>query len=262
MSGAVKNLVRLGAVAVGLVAAGGLAWWALQRSDGPARPPVVVQIPNTCGPEAIGVKRYIELSPTSDSLFDLLKPGEVVLTFDDGPDPVGTPAVLQELGQECTRATFFLLGKAADARPDLVREIIAHGHTVGSHSWDHTYLPGRSIRKAVANARRAADAVDAATGQHTPFFRYPFVAATVELSQAIRDEGLIEIWVTADGNDWNHNTPEEATGLILSKLEAADRRGIIVLHDPVKASAKRTRHLLHALKENGYQVVALQAAGG
>ena len=89
--------------------------------------------------------------------------------------------------------------------------------------------------------------------------RFPFVATNSELSAAIRAAGLIDVTVTSDGADWTDNTPEEAVSQILTKLEQHGRRGMVLLHDPMKGSAARTRYLLQALKEHGYSVVALEA---
>lgn len=215
-----------------------------------------------CGPDALGVSRTLVLTADSPPPYTLLQPGEVILTFDDGPDVFRTRPVLKELDAQCTRATFFLLGKAAKARPGMVRDIVAAGHTVGSHSMDHANLTQMSVEDAVENATDARKAVEAATGVPEPFFRFPFVATNPDLSAAIHAAGLIDVTVTADGADWTGNTPEEAVDMILAKLEQHDRRGMVLLHDPMKGSAARTRYLLQSLKEHGYRVVALEAGEG
>jgi peptidoglycan-N-acetylglucosamine deacetylase len=215
-----------------------------------------------CGPDALGVSRTLLLTAESPPPYDLLEPGEVILTFDDGPATFRTKRVMKALGQECTRATFFLLGNEAEVRPGLAKDIREAGHTVGSHSLDHANLTELSLAAAVENAEAGKAAVEAAIGQPTPLFRFPYVATNPELSQAIRAAGMIDVTVTADGADWTHNTPEEAVEMILAKLEQHDRRGMILLHDPQANSAARTRLLLQALKEQGYQVVALEQPEG
>lgn len=211
-----------------------------------------------CGEDALGVSRTLLLTPDSPPPLDQLAPGEVILSFDDGPDLFRTPGVLKALGAECTRATFFLLGREAEARPGLAKDILAAGHSVGSHSLDHANLAELSVEDALANAAAGREAVEAAIGQATPLFRYPFVATTPELSAAMTDAGLIDVTVTADGADWTRNAPEDSVAMILAKLEQTDRRGIILLHDPFAKSAARTRLLLQSLKDEGYQIVALE----
>ena len=215
-----------------------------------------------CGPEALGVSRTLMLTADSPPPYSLLKRGEVILTFDDGPAPRRTKAVLKALGGECTRATFFLLGNAAEANPDLAKAIRAAGHSVGSHSMDHANLTGMTVEAAIQNALSGKAAVDAAIGQPTPLFRFPFVATTPELSAAIREAGLIDVTVSVDGEDWTNNSPDAAVDMILAKLEQHGRRGMILLHDPVSHSAARTRLLLQSLKKHGYRVVALEQPEG
>lgn len=215
-----------------------------------------------CGPDALGVSRTITLTPDSPAPYDLLKPGEVILTFDDGPDVFRTKPVLNELAKECTKATFFLLGKKARDFPKIARELRKAGHSVGSHSLNHANLAGMELDAAMANAESGRSAVEDALGEPARLFRFPFVATTPELSAAVRDAGMIDVTVTADGADWTNNSPEDATAMILEKLEQRDRRGMILLHDPFDRSAARVRILLESLKEHGYRVVALEQPQG
>jgi len=211
----------------------------------------------SCGPSTLGVERSLTLTQDSPALYDLLEPGEVVLTFDDGPDAKRTKPVLDALNAQCTRATFFLLGRNAKANPKGVRQIIEAGHTIGSHSLDHANLAYLPLDEGVQNALDGKAEVDKAAGIATPLFRFPFVAATPELWDAVRHAGLIDVTVNADGLDWEGTTPEEATQRILKKLEESGGKGIILLHDPFDDSDRRTAFLLQTLKDKDYRVVAL-----
>jgi peptidoglycan/xylan/chitin deacetylase (PgdA/CDA1 family) len=215
-----------------------------------------------CGPDALGVSRTLLLTADSPPPYDLLEPGEVILTFDDGPAWYRTKRVLKELSKECTQATFFLQGNKAEAWPDIARSLREAGHTVGSHSWDHANLAELPLAEAVANAKHGQAAVSAAIGQDTPLFRFPFIATTPDLSEAVREAGLIDVTVTADGADWTDISPEDAVARILDLLEQHDRRGMVLLHDPFAKSARRTRLLLQSLKTEGYRVVALEQPEG
>src|SRR6187200_265130 len=99
----------------------------------------------TCtNPDAIGLARTVEIDTTGGPGFgfehfrqhDFLRDKGVVLTFDDGPWPT-TPAVLKALADECVKATFFNIGKHATYYPEIVRQVAAAGHSVGSHTWSH-----------------------------------------------------------------------------------------------------------------------------
>lgn len=211
-----------------------------------------------CGPDSLGVSRTITLTSATPPVESLLEEGEIVLTFDDGPHLFRTRSVLEALEAECTQASFFLLGKAAVAHPDVVREILAGNHTIGSHSWNHANLAQLPLEDAMTNALAGKAAVDEAAGAPTVLLRLPFIETTPELSAALAEEGLIPVTVTVDGEDWTNNTAEASVAMIMAKLEANDRRGIVLLHDPMRASALRTSTLLKQLRKHGYRVVALK----
>jgi hypothetical protein len=99
-------------------------------------------------PNALGISRVVQIDTTGGPAFgtehfkqyDFLRDKEVVLTFDDGPWPENTPAVLKALQDNCSKATFFEIGEHATWRPDLTKALIAAGMTVGSHTWSHKDL--------------------------------------------------------------------------------------------------------------------------
>ena len=140
MFSAFRTLCRASAAAALLTAASCTA----------GEPPAEAEI--ACGPSTLGVERSLTLTQDSPALYDLLERGEVVLTFDDGPDAKRTKPVLDALSAQCTRATFFLLGKNAKANPKGVRQIIEAGHTIGSHSLDHANLAYLPLDEGVQNA--------------------------------------------------------------------------------------------------------------
>ena len=96
-------------------------------------------------PDALGIYRTVEIDTTGGPGFgadqfkahDFLEPGEVVLTFDDGPWPSNTAAVLTALAAQCLKATFFPIGQHVSWHPDILRQVVAKDHTIGSHSWSH-----------------------------------------------------------------------------------------------------------------------------
>ena len=107
-----------------------------------------------CPPGALGVSRIIEIDTTGGPWFGtprgdptFLAPGEVVLTFDDGPTPKYTRPILSALAAHCTKATFFMLGEMAAEYPDLVKEVAAQGHTIGGHTWGLSPLQPQSYGK-------------------------------------------------------------------------------------------------------------------
>ena len=116
------------------ISAGTTAW----AQNAPAAAPAKCDNPN-----ALGVARVVEIDTTGGpgfgfehfKAYDFLKDKEVVLTFDDGPWPGHTPAVLKALADQCTKAVFFPIGKHAGWHPEILKQVAAAGHTVGSHTW-------------------------------------------------------------------------------------------------------------------------------
>src|SRR5262249_11260208 len=116
----------------------------------PPPPPPVVCAGN---PNALGVARTVEIDTTGGPGFgfehfkshDFLRDHEVVLSFDDGPWPNHTPAVLAALASHCTKAIFFPIGKHATWHPEILKQVAAAGHTIGSHTWSHADLTGKKM---------------------------------------------------------------------------------------------------------------------
>src|SRR6478735_8364669 len=111
--------------------------------------------PKCANPNALGVSRTVEIDTTGGPGFgfehfkqhDFLRNNEVLLTFDDGPWPT-TPLVLKALAEECVRATFFSIGKHATYYPEILKQVVEAGHTVGSHTWSHADLSRKTTEEA------------------------------------------------------------------------------------------------------------------
>ncbi|MGY3454594.1 peptidoglycan/xylan/chitin deacetylase (PgdA/CDA1 family) [Bradyrhizobium sp. LM3.4] len=148
-------------------------------------PAMPVQQKSTCAnPNALGVSRVVEIDTTGGpgfgfetfKQFDFLTDKEVVLTFDDSPWPVNTPAVLKALADECTKGLFFSVGKHATYHPEILRQVLAQGHTVGTHTWSHLNLNSKKLteQQAKDEIEKGFSAVKLALGTNpAPFFRFP-----------------------------------------------------------------------------------------
>ena len=123
---------------------------------------------------------------TVASLSDLkLRHKEVVLTFDDGPVPGRTEAILDTLDDRGVKATFLMVGQMADAYPKIAREVVARGHTVGSHTYRHPNLRNLAFEAAMAEIRKGEKAVRRATAREPDFFRFPYLSDTSALRSAV-----------------------------------------------------------------------------
>jgi peptidoglycan/xylan/chitin deacetylase (PgdA/CDA1 family) len=208
----------------------------------------------TSGGLQVGLKTY----PRSLALDDR----EIVLTFDDGPAAQTTPKVLDALAKECVKATFFLVGRNAEALPALVKREIAEGHTVGHHTFSHPAATLRGLSESAAQEEilRGFEADDKAaygTASGAPkvrFFRFPGFADTPGLVAWLSAKNIAvfgaDLWVS----DWQSMTPETELALILSRLDK-EKRGILLLHDTKEQTAAMLPDLLQELKTRGYKIV-------
>ena len=155
---------------------------------------------------------------------------ELALTFDDGPDPRFTPAVLELLAAHHQRATFFVIGERAQAHPELLEAIVRGGHALGNHSWRHTYTTNLIAPRRLAEELRQTNALlERATGQSTRWFRAPVGLLSPRLAAAVRLAELQLVGWSASARDGvAARTVEDA----VRRLEPSLRPGaILTLHD-------------------------------
>jgi peptidoglycan-N-acetylglucosamine deacetylase len=163
--------------------------------------------------------------------------GPVALTFDDGPDPVQTPRILDLLATYRVKATFCLIGLNVQAHPELVRRIAAEGHTLCNHTWRHSLTLGRQSRDEIrADLERTNEAIRAAApGATVRYLRAPGGNFTPAFVSVAGELGMTSIYWSIDPRDWDHPAGESAAAhrhKIISAVERGVRPGSIVLsHD-------------------------------
>jgi peptidoglycan-N-acetylglucosamine deacetylase len=232
-------------------------------------------------PNALGVSRVVEIDTTGGpafgfehfKMYDFLRPGEVVLTFDDGPWPT-TPIVLQALEEECVKAIFFSIGRNAVDYPEILKKVAAAGHTVGSHTWTHQDLsktrgsmnvgggkrevrdfdPKEEIEKGMSAVRIAIG--DA--GHETPFFRFPALKQPPELMTYLGSRNVAVFSTDFDSFDFKFRKPEQVVENVMKKLKKHGK-AIILMHDVHPWTAHSVRDLLGQMKANGYKIVHMKA---
>ena len=212
----------------------------------------------TQGGLAVGLKTYPRTLRLTDH--------EIVLTFDDGPLPRTTAAILDALARECVLATFFVIGRNAEAHPELVRREIAAGHTVGHHSFSHPAGTLRGLSEAAARLEiaRGIEADEKAAGlwqssdvaPRVPFFRFPGLADTRPLLEWLNAQSIAVFSADIWASDWNAMTPDAELDLLLARIERA-KRGIVLLHDIKAQTAVMLPRLLEELKRRNYRIVHL-----
>jgi len=160
----------------------------------------------------------------------------VALTFDDGPHPQGTPAVLETLREHAATATFFLAGEQVERRPSLVREIVAAGHRVELHCFRHRSLLRLSVREFLDDAERARAAIEEAGEQAISDYRPPYGIFSAVTLRAVRRRGWRPVLWSRWGRDWTRRaTAESITRRTTTGIDDGD---IVLLHDADYYSAR------------------------
>ena len=188
---------------------------------------------------------------------------QLALTYDDGPNDPHTMHLLEVLAKHSIRATFFLIGRYVQQRPDIVREIVKAGHIIGNHTFTHPLLIFKSaadVRKELTDCRAA---IQDAVGEHSSLFRPPFGGRRPAVLRIARELGLEPIMWNVTGYDWN--APPAA--VIEKKVSRQIRGGdVILLHDGghKQMGADRsqtvlaTDHLITRYKSEGYDFTTIQ----
>ena len=162
------------------------------------------------------------------------RPGELALTFDDGPNPACTPRLLDILASHDAHATFFMLGSFAQQQPDLVRRILAAGHLIGNHSWSHPNLALTPARLVDEELTRTRETLQQIAGAPIRYFRPPFGGRRPYVLKAARRLGMVPVTWNAMTNDWAEPLADATAGRLIRMIDRLERQGSasnIVLHD-------------------------------
>jgi peptidoglycan/xylan/chitin deacetylase (PgdA/CDA1 family) len=238
------------------MAASGAAW---AQSSGAA----------CSNPNALGIARTVEIDTTGGPGFgfehfkqhDFLRNKEVLLTFDDGPWPVNTPAVLKALADQCIKATFFPIGKHATYYPEILKQVAEAGHTIGSHTWSHQNLAKKNMTQdqAKEEIEKGVSAVAISLGSApAPFFRFPALQHPPELVTYLGERNIGMFSTDMDSFDFKARKPEQVINSVMAKLKKFGK-GIVLMHDFQHVTAEALPELLNQLKAEGYKVVHMKA---
>lgn len=242
-----SGLAALGALAV-------FASGAAQAADCPGRPDALgtsrtLVVDPTEHPR-IGTMQYPETLPLADH--------EVVLTFDDGPLPKHTKPILEMLDAQCIKATFFIVGEMAKAYPEMLREVEAAGHTIGTHTLTHPLRMNRmSLDQNKAEIDGGIAATAAALGDPAkvaPFLRIPGLLRSSEVEDYLQSRGIMTWSADFPADDWHRISAARVAQLAISRLEAKGR-GVLLLHDIQQRTQAALPTILRELKARGYRIV-------
>ena len=241
------------AAATASLLSSGLAWaQTAPARPAPADPAAAAKAapakPACANPDALGIGRVVQVDTSGGPGFgfehfkqlDFLRDKEVVLTFDDGPWPVNTPAVLKALADECTTGIFFPIGKHATYHPEILRQVAAAGHTVGAHTWSHANLNRKSMteEKAKEEIEKGYSAVKwALEAAPVPFFRFPALQHPPAMVTYLGERNIAMFSCDVDSFDFKTRKAEQVTENVMKKLDRLGK-GIILMHDFQKHTAE------------------------
>ncbi len=272
------GLIVAGVISFG---AGGAAWSQTPpaktdakpaATQAPAAPAAATHITTKMpcsNPDALGISRVVEVDTPGGPGFgfehfkqlDFLRDKEVVLTFDDGPWPENTPSVLKTLANECTTGIFFPIGKHATYYPEILKEVAAAGHTIGSHTWSHATLTNKKLTEdqRKEEIEKGFSAIKWALGAPpSPFFRFPALQHPPEMVTYLGTRNIAIFSCDLDSFDFKAKNAQQVIDVTMKKLDKLGK-GIILMHDFHKHTAEALPTLLRRLKEGGYKVVWMKA---
>ncbi len=186
---------------------------------------------------AAGYAGYATMAPASQlygrTLTNGGDPGQMALTFDDGPNDPHTLRLLELLAKHQARATFFLIGKYVRQRPEIARAIRDAGHLVGNHTYNHPnliFVSARRLRQELEDCRKA---LEDAIGAPAPLFRPPFGGRRPNVLRTACSLGLKPVMWSVTGYDWNAKSANAIVQKVTAQVDSRRRRQseIILLHD-------------------------------
>jgi peptidoglycan-N-acetylglucosamine deacetylase len=153
---------------------------------------------------------------------------QLALTYDDGPNDPHTLRLLEVLARHHVQATFFLIGRYVEQRPDIVRDLVKAGHVVGNHTFTHPLLIFKSERELRTQLDKCDRALTNAVGEHSNLFRPPFGGRRPAVLRVARQRGLEPIMWNVTGYDWNAPSAEHIERKVTSQVRGGN---VILLHD-------------------------------
>ncbi|HWV14458.1 MAG TPA: polysaccharide deacetylase family protein [Cellvibrio sp.] len=191
---------------------------------------------------------------------DYLDSPLVCLTFDDGPDPLYTPLILDLLDRQQTSATFFVLGEAALRYPHLVELIVSAGHSLGAHTHSHYYPWMISSARARSEVSLCTAAIAQITGKQPRWFRPPYGHIRRAMIERASQEKMTTVLWNHSIVDWGPRATDKG---IAQRLEEADSGDIVLMHDGARhhnrpdITARQLPAFLRSLTERGILPVSL-----
>lgn len=171
---------------------------------------------------------HAEEKSSVDAIRKIPLPGTVALTFDDGPNETFTPQILAILKKYNIQATFFVVGMNAEKHPDLIKQIHAEGHIIGSHTMTHALLTKLTEAKLQTEVQEPSDIIYKILGTRPKCLRYPYGASNEHVRNVIRSHGMMPMPMGFNSFDYNRPGTEKIISWVLKNSYS---KQVILMHD-------------------------------
>ncbi len=175
----------------------------------------------------------------------------VALTFDDGPNEKTTKQILNTLDKYDAKATFFMVGRCVEKNMNLTKDVLARGHEIGNHTWDHANLTTLTSKQILAEYNSTNEIIYKATGQYPTAFRPPYGARNKQVTDLISIP--VVLW-TIDTLDWKYRNPDKILPVVKKNMK---NNAIILMHDIHQSTADGLDSVLSYLQDEGYEFVTV-----
>lgn len=176
---------------------------------------------------------------------------KIAITFDDGPDPVYTPQLLDGLKERGAKASFFLMGKQAEAHPELVRRMQEEGHLIGNHTYSHIQLNKKNRETFKAELKKTNELLTQITGEEIQFVRPPYGSWDKSLETELT---MLPVLWNIDPMDW---CSSNVSAIVKKVTGKARENAVILMHDEYSSSVTAALEIVDILQKEGYEFVTV-----
>ncbi len=186
-----------------------------------------------------------------DADLGLQEKKKIALTFDDGPDSEYTPMLLDGLAERNVKATFFVIGKQAEAQPEVMERLVKEGHLIGNHTYNHVDIQHMTASAAKEEILKANEIIAKYTGEEPCFLRPPFGSGSSRLEKEIE---MIPVLWTIDTMDWSCQNESRICSTVYREVE---ENSIILMHDEYPTTVRAALRIIDKLQKDGYEFVTV-----
>ncbi|MCI8890430.1 MAG: polysaccharide deacetylase family protein [Eubacterium sp.] len=186
-----------------------------------------------------------------DADLGLQEKKKIALTFDDGPDSEYTPMLLDGLAERNVKATFFVIGKQAEAQPEVMERLVKEGHLIGNHTYNHVDIQHMTASAAKEEILKANEIIAKYTGEEPCFLRPPFGSGSSRLEKEIE---MIPVLWTIDTMDWSCQNESRICSTVYREIK---ENSIILMHDEYPTTVRAALSIIDKLQKDGYEFVTV-----